>query len=103
MTYYETVSEAVNGLLKRGYKENFNIKGYKNDLMLSNYPTKLPANDFRIDEVHRFEGLTDPGDEMIVFAISSDSLGLKCILVNAYGMYSESIAAELVQNLLTHS
>ena len=50
---------------------------------------ELAPEEFEIDEVYRFEGITDPGDEMIVFAISSVHHDLKGLVVNAYGMYAD--------------
>ncbi len=55
-----------------------------------------------IDEVHRFEGDTDPADEAIVYAISSTKHTIKGVLVNAYGMYSDSFSNELMAKLKAH-
>ena len=63
---------------------------------------RLRANEFEIDEVYRFEGDTDPGDENIVYAISSIKENIKGVLVNAYGVYSDTISAELVAKLHKH-
>jgi len=97
MQTYRTLSEAVNGLSKRGYKYNFNVK---NDcLECKENSTQLKPSDFEIDEVHRFEGMTDPGDSNILYAISSRDQKIKGLLVNAYGAYSDSFSAEMVAKL----
>ena len=59
----------------------------------------LHPDDFEIDEVHRFEGPTDPGDENILLAISSEKYKIKGLLVNAFGMYSDSFSAKLLSKL----
>ena len=46
--------------------------------------------------------MTDPGDEMIVFAISCLKHNLKGIVVNAYGMYSDSTSSKIVERLKEH-
>lgn len=102
MKNYDTVSEAVNDLVKRGYTTDFNIHENGQCLICVNDSISLSPEDFEIDETHRFEGQTDPGDEMIVFAISSKKLGIKGIVVNAYGIYSDSGAAKVVKYLSEH-
>lgn len=102
MRNYETVSEAVNDLVKRGYTTDFNIHENGECLICNKGETSLSPEDFEIDETHRFEGQTDPGDEMIVFAISSKNSDIKGIVVNAYGIYSDSSAAKVVKHLSEH-
>jgi hypothetical protein len=99
---YETVSEATNDLLKRGYTTDFSIIPEKDCLVCNNTKIQLSPDEFEIDETHRFEGDTDPGDEMIVFAISSKNSNVKGIVVNAFGMYSDSATSKLVERLKKH-
>ena len=56
----------------------------------------------KIDEHYRFEGDTDPADETIVYAISSGKYKLKGVLVNAFGVYSDSASNELIEKLKVH-
>lgn len=102
MKNYDTVSEAVNDLIQRGYTSDFNIHPEGETLLCNTTQTSLAPEDFVIDEIHRFEGMTDPGDEMIVFAISSTTHNIKGIVVNAYGIYSDSGAAKMVKYLSEH-
>lgn len=97
MKTYDTLSEAVNDLVKRGYISNFNIK--KDSLTCIENEINLHPDDFEIDEVHRFEGNTDPGDENVLYAISSVKYQMKGLLVNAFGMYSDSFSAEIIEKL----
>ena len=97
MKTYDTLSEAVNDLVKRGYISNFNIK--KDSLTCIENEINLHPADFEIDEVHRFEGNTDPGDENVLYAISSVKYQMKGLLVNAFGMYSDSFSGELIEKL----
>ncbi|MBI3510247.1 MAG: phosphoribosylpyrophosphate synthetase [Bacteroidetes bacterium] len=97
MKSYETMSEAVNDLVKRGYDHDFNIE--KEFLICEAENFRLSPDEFCIDEIYRFEGDTDPGDENIVYAISSEKKGVKGILVNAFGPYTDSLSAEIVAKL----
>ncbi len=99
---YDTVSEAVNDLIKRGYITDFSILAEKECLICNRTAKQLSADEFEIDETYRFEGMTDPGDEMIVFAISSKKHNMKGIVVNAYGMYSDSTTSKIVERLKKH-
>src|SRR5688572_3581110 len=95
---YDTVSEAVNDLDRRGYSFDFNTSEHRMEC-LHNKGVHLNAREFKIDEIYRFEGETDPGDENIVYAISSKHHHLKGVLVNAFGTYSDTASAELVAKL----
>lgn len=97
MYNYDTVSEAVNGLRKRGYTEDFNLEPDALSCDIARYHPE----DFEITEVYRFEGNTDPADEAIVFAIESKS-GLKGILVNGYGISSDSFSAAMARKFSIH-
>lgn len=100
--YYETVSEAINDLTKRGYTTDFKILTETECLICNKTSVQLSPDEFEIDETYRFEGSTDPGDEMIVFAISSLKHNVKGIVVNAYGMYSDSATSKIVERLRKH-
>lgn len=99
---YDTVSEAINDLIKRGYTTDFSIHFEQDCLIYNAMREPLSPDEFEIDETYRFEGDTDPGDEMIVFAISSTKHKIKGLIVNAYGMYSDSRISKIVERLKKH-
>lgn len=100
MPAYTTLSEAVNDLQRRGYTDDLRVDDRK--LFCTTRKEALDPVDFHIDEFHRFEGNTDPEDESIVYAISSDKHGLKGILINAFGPDASPLIQELVRRLNTH-
>ena len=97
MFAYDTVTEAVNGLKKRGFEMDFNLK--ENALVC--HGDKFNINDFEIVEFYRFEGDSDPSDEAVVYAIESKN-GKKGVLVNGYGISAEGISAEMAKKLTVH-
>ncbi|TPE44065.1 phosphoribosylpyrophosphate synthetase [Pontibacter mangrovi] len=99
---YDTVSEAVQGLKKRGYSIDFALFAEEDCLVCQKTSVSLSPDEFRIDEVYRFEGDSDPGDEMIVFGISSDKHQAKGIVVNGFGMYADGSNSSLVKYLQSH-
>ncbi|WZL90024.1 phosphoribosylpyrophosphate synthetase [Salinimicrobium sp. 3283s] len=89
MNNYDTLSEAVNGLQARGYKYDFNLKPHC--LECPSLKLEIHPQDFLVNEVYRFEGMSSTDDNSILFAISS-RYGVRGILVDAYGIYSENIS-----------
>lgn len=97
---YDTLSEAVNDLQRRGYTDELILGGHC--LICQARDATLEPDDLHIDEFHRFEGATDPGDESIVYAISSAKHGIKGVLVNGFGPTASAMTQEMVQKLATH-
>lgn len=87
----------MTSLRKEGYVKDFNLQ--KTCLECNNGQFKLFSDEFKIDKFFRFEGESNPSDESILYAISSNDGQLKGLLVNAYGIYSEDITDELVRKL----
>jgi hypothetical protein len=97
MKPYVTLSETLNELRKQGYTEDFNLR--QNCLECRNGHFQVFADEFKVDEYFRFEGESNPDDAAILYAISSDRYGLKGVLVNAYGIYSEPMTDKMLEKL----
>lgn len=100
---YDTLSEAVNDLQKRGYTYDFLIPEEKECIYCQQNSLELSADEFFIDEIYRFEGMTDPGDESIVFAISSDKHNIKGLVINSFGADFGYRSSKLVEDLYRKS
>lgn len=98
---FDTVSEATAELKKMGYTLDFSIMTEEECLFCHITKTALSPDDFEIDDFYRFEGESDPGDSMIVYAISSKNKILKGIVVNGYGIYSDNANSAIVKKLNT--
>ncbi|ULQ57386.1 phosphoribosylpyrophosphate synthetase [Flavihumibacter rivuli] len=99
MIAYDTLSEAVNGLKSRGYTIDFNLA--YDCVVCHDSPISLMPNEFEIVEVHRFEGMTNPSDSSVVYAIESKH-GEKGVLVNGYGVYADDVSEEMIHKLSIH-
>lgn len=97
---YDTLSEAVNDLQRRGYKDDLILGGHC--LLCKAKNATLAPDDLHIDEFYRFEGATDPSDQSIVYAISSAMHGIKGVLVNGFGPTASAMTQEMVEKLATH-
>ncbi|WP_242434693.1 phosphoribosylpyrophosphate synthetase [Hymenobacter amundsenii] len=97
MNTMTTVSEVLNALKKEGYTVDFNLQD--NCLICHGNALQLSPDEFQVDRHYRFEGMSDPGDEAVVYAISSARHGVKGTLVNGYGISSEAMGADMVKAL----
>ena len=92
-----TLSEILNKLNKEGYTEDFNLMESGRETpgnLIRVYP-----GEFRVDRHYRFEGISNPDDEAVVYAISSLKFKVKGTLVNGYGISSDAATDELLKAL----
>ncbi|MET3112528.1 quercetin dioxygenase-like cupin family protein [Pedobacter sp. CG_S7] len=92
-----TVSQVLNQLKEQGYTVDFNLDD--NCIICSGNSLKIHPDDFEVDKHYRFEGMSDPADEAVVYAISSAKHNLKGVLVNGYGIYSDAHTDEIIKTL----
>ena len=97
MTENETLIDVLNILKKKGYTEDFNLK--QNCIECRNGEYRIFHNEFEVDEYFRFDNDSDPADQSILYAISSEKYNLKGVLINSYGIYSEEITDEMLDKL----
>ena|SRR6478609_9459272 len=100
MKSFDTLSEAIFSLKNQGYTNDFNL--HPEWIECPPLKLRLMPEEFHVDQVHRFEGMTSPDDSAILFAVSSSS-GLKGLLVDAYGPYADSLSPIMVQKLTIDS
>jgi len=97
---YGTLSQTINGLKEDGYTLDFNI--HEECLVCHHTRTSLSPDEFEIDKVYRFEGMSDPDDQAILYAISSPKFEVKGVLVNGYGISADDTTDEMIEKLKTH-
>lgn len=80
---FSTLSEAVNALTKAGFDRQFNLE----DEQLSSPEDSQTyrAQDMKVHSFHRFEGMSNPSDMSIVYALEAPD-GSKGTLVGAFGV-----------------
>lgn len=97
---FDTVTEALFWLSEQGFTKDFNIA--EDCIVFNNGEQSLSPNEFNIEYYFRFEGDTDPGDEDIVYGISSAKNDIKGVLMSAFGMYADSMSVEMIRKLAVH-
>jgi len=97
MEQYSNLIEAINGLRKEGYTEDFNLQ--QQCLECRDKDFKIFHDEFVVDKYFRFDVNSDASDQSIIYAISSEKHDVKGILINAYGIYAEPLTDEMLDKL----
>jgi len=97
MQQYSNLVEAINGLRKEGYTEDFNLE--QQCISCRDGQFKIFHDEFMIDKYFRFDVSSDASDQSIIYAVSSQKHDVKGILINAYGIYSEPLTNEMLKKL----
>lgn len=91
----DTLSETIQELKARGFNEDFIARG--DHVQIPASKKKYNAEDLLIVESFRFEGMTDPGDEMTCFAIEARD-GAKGTLVMSFSA-EHSDGVEIIRKI----
>lgn len=100
MHIYDDILEALFDLKQRGFTTDFNIN--TQGLECRESGIILPPEEFEIVEHYRFEADTNPSDSSVLYVIEAPGAGIKGILINAYGVYSDAVSEKLIQQLQVH-
>lgn len=98
MNHMTTLTEVMEDLRTKGYTHEFGPK--KDYLEEKSTETKLKSEEFNVDKFYRFEGTSDPGDEMTLYAITASN-GMKGVFVSAQGTYANEVSPELMAKFNT--
>jgi hypothetical protein len=103
MSEPDTLVETLESLQEQGFTYDFNITAHSLEFHKEDgVKLSLSPDDFDIVKVFRFEGMTNPSDMSILYAIESKD-GLKGTLVSSYGVYADAMSAEMIKKLDTRS
>jgi len=88
-----TLAETIEELTRRGFTEGFRVAD--GGLRAVGTGQRLRTEDLVIREYHRFEGVSDPDDMAIVYAIESKS-GVRGTFADAFGVYADPVTAAVL-------
>ena len=80
-----TLSQKINELRESGYTTNYSVKD--NLIINQDDEVEIKLDDLIVDDFFRFEGMTNPSDTSILYAINTKN-GKKGTLVEGYGINS---------------
>jgi hypothetical protein len=90
------VSSAIANLGRRGFTEHFMVVG--GELRGLEGGKTFGPQELIIRDYHRSEGVSDPGDMAIVYALESHD-GTRGTLVDAFGVYSSPAVGALLKDV----
>lgn len=96
MNNEDTLSYKMAELKKLAYTYDLNL--CSEHVECNALKLKLHPEDFDVDKIYRFEGMSSTDDNSILYAISSKK-GVKGLLVDAYGVYAEKISEAMRKKL----
>jgi hypothetical protein len=86
--YMRDMSQTLNKIIQQGYTQNFKVT--EEGLACLETEKVYNAADLVVVNFYRFEGISDPSDSSILYAIEASD-GTKGTLVDAYGAYSDPL------------
>jgi hypothetical protein len=96
ITNMTDMEKCLNKLEAEGYTDQYKVeKGKLNDLTNNK---KYKAHDVKAVNFFRFEGITNPEDMSILYAIETSD-GRKGTLIDAYGLYADDDTSAFMQEV----
>ena len=92
-----TVTDAVEMLRARGYVAEFELVGAH--LTSTGGDASCSVAEAVVEHLYRFEGPSDPGDEMIVFGLLDPATGVRGTLATAFGLAADPELANHLADL----
>jgi len=93
---HQTVSETLDELAQLGFTANLSVIG--NRLRVVETGKTFPPADVVIRRYRRFEGVSDPDDMAIVYAIETKS-GIRGTVVDGYGVNSDPVVSAFFESV----
>ena len=90
----DTVTQAINLLREQGYDLDFDL--FDGQLMHEEACVSCAADEAVVERLFRFEGMSDPGDEMVVLGLLDPGTGRRGVLASAFGLAADP---EIVKHL----
>jgi len=97
LTFMTDLEKCMAKLEEKGFKDQFRVEK-KHLQSLTDPKKKYKAKDVTAVNFYRFEGISDPDDMSILYAIETSD-GQKGTLVDAYGHYSDDDTGAFMQEV----
>lgn len=95
-TTYSSEAPAIASLARNGFVDEFTVDGSM--LRLRGTGRRFRPEDLRIRDHFRFEGISDPDDMSVIYALEAGD-GTRGILVDAFGAYADPNITALVDRI----
>lgn len=93
---YSSLSIAIADLQNKGFTEDFNLVA--EGIESRSLKKEWKAGELEVVKFYRFEGMSDPGDNTILYLIETLE-GRKGLLVDVYGAERGDISSKMIKKL----
>lgn len=98
-TEVATLAEVMDDLARRGFTDHFTPAG--GGLRAVQSGTTFTPSQVTIAEYHRFEGVSDPDDMAILYALETRD-GIRGTLTDAFGVYADPRVGAFLKDVPLH-
>ena len=98
LTFMTDLEKVQSNLEKYGYTEQFRVE--KGKMIGTNSKKSYKPKDVKVMNFYRFEGLSNPDDMSILYAIETCD-GSRGTLTDSYGLYSDEETGEFMKQVDT--
>lgn len=98
-TDMKSITECLDVLQRKGFVDQFRIE--EGEMVSTGDGKKYSVEEVTAVNFYRFEGLTDPDDTSILYAIETVD-GKKGTLIDAYGLYADPEVSDFVKAMEIH-
>lgn len=95
---YSNLIEAHHSLREKGYVDEFIYQNEENLMQSKESGKQYVPEEMKIVEFHRFEGMTNPGDMSIIFAVECIDGNMGTVL-SSFGVYADLKLAEFMDRV----
>lgn len=99
LTNMKSITECLDILQRKGFVDQFRVE--EGEIISTSDGKKYAPEAVTAVDFFRFEGLTDPEDMSILYAIETVD-GKKGTLIDAYGLYADPVVSEFVKEMEIH-
>lgn len=93
---YSTLAEASTELKRRGFKANFSVN--ENEQLVDSEGNHFAPSDVKLIEFHRFEGISNPADSTIIYAVETNK-NLKGTVVDSFGADASEVTSSFMNKV----
>lgn len=93
---YDTLAEASTELKKRGFKANLKVN--KNEKLVDSEGNQFAPSDVTLVEFHRFEGISNPADSTIIYAVETNK-NIKGTVVDSFGADASEVTSDFMKQV----
>jgi len=95
---YSNLVEALSDLKEQGFEDEFKYQEDSGVMKSQSSEKTYTPQEMEIVEFHRFEGMSNPGDMSIIFAVNCTD-GNKGTVLSIYGVYADLKLAEFMDRV----